>query len=249
MKAKNKKYWTKERCFSEFRKYSTKKDFVKNSPGAFTAMRRNDWIKEVWHELDNKIGNLILRCVYVYEFKDNHAYVGLTSNIKKRDKNHNKIKSPVGRHILETGQKPKLIKLTDYINVDEAVEIEIKTIDKYHKNKWTLLNNTSGGETGCSVLFWDKETCLSAAKKCKTKNEFVKKFHGAWDSAKRHNWLSEIQTLFPEINKPRGYWTKEKCQEEAAKYDMKEKFRKGSSSAYTMSIKNNWFKEITKHMK
>ena len=249
MESKSKKYWTKERCFSEFRKHNTKKDFVDNCPGAFTAMRRNGWIKEVWHELDNKIGNMVLRCVYVYEFKDNHAYIGLTSNIEKRNNSHQKIKSPVGRHILKTSQKPKLIKLTDYIDVNEAVKIEIETIEKYRKNKWKLLNNTLGGETGCSVLFWDKEACFAAAKKCKTKNEFLKKFHGAWSSAKNHNWLHEIHELFPDLKKPRGYWTKENCQIEALKYDMKEKFRKGSSSAYTMSIKNNWFNEITKHMK
>lgn len=249
MKTKNKKYWTKERCFSEFRKYNTKKDFVKNSPGAFTALRRNNWIKEIWHELDNKIGNLVLRCVYVYEFKDNHAYIGLTSNIEKRDKNHQKIKSPVGRYILKTNQKPKFIKLTDYINVNEAIKIEINTIKKYQEKKWTLLNNTSGGETGCSIIFWNKDACLSAAKTCKTKNEFVKKFHGAWSSAKNHNWLHEIHNLFPEIKKTKGYWTKEKCELEALKYNMKEKFRKESSSAYTISIKNNWFRDITKHMK
>jgi len=248
-KKRNKRYWTKERCFFEFRKYDTKKDFVKNAPGAFTAMRRNGWIDEVWHELDNKIGNLILRCVYVYEFKDKYAYIGLTSNIERRHKNHQEIKSPVGRHILNTDQKPKLIKLTDYIDVNEAVKIEINTIKKYKKNNWTLLNNTLGGEIGCSVLFWDKEACLSAAKKCKTKNEFVKKFHGAWSSAKNHNWLNEIQELFPEIVKPKGYWNKERCKKEALKYDMKEKFRKGCSSGYTMSIKNKWFNEITSHMK
>jgi predicted GIY-YIG superfamily endonuclease len=190
-----------------------------------------------------------LRCVYVYEFRDKYAYIGLTLNIENRDKNHRKIKSPVGRHILQTNQEPKLIKLTDYIDVNEAIKIEIDTIKKYHKNKWKLLNNTPGGETGCSVLFWDKKACLSAAKKCKTKNEFVKKFHGAWSSAKNHNWLSEIQKIFPETIKPKGYWTKERCKNEALKYDMKEKLRKGCPSAYTMSIKNKWFKEITEHMK
>lgn len=249
MKEKAKKYWTKERCFVEFRKYNTKRDFVKNAPGAFTAMRRNNWIKEVWHELDNKIGNLEFRCVYVYEFQDNHAYIGLTSNIEKRDKNHQKIKSPVGKHILKTEQKPKLIKLTDYINVQEAVKIEIDTIKEYKNRNWVLLNNTLGGETGCATLFWTKEACLSAAKKCKTKNEFLKKFRGAWSSAKNHHWLAEIHQLFPEINKPKGYWNKERCQEEALKYEIKEQWRINSSSSYTISIKNGWFKEATKHMK
>jgi predicted GIY-YIG superfamily endonuclease len=39
-----------------------------------------------------------LRCVYVYEFRDKYAYIGLILNIENRDKNHRKIKSPVGSY-------------------------------------------------------------------------------------------------------------------------------------------------------
>ena len=62
------KYWTKDRCFEEVKKYNSKKEFIKNAPGAFTALRRNGWIKEVWGNYENLKGNLKNRCVYTYEF-------------------------------------------------------------------------------------------------------------------------------------------------------------------------------------
>jgi hypothetical protein len=47
--------------------------------------------------------------------------------------------------------------------------------------------------------------------------------------------------------KPVGYWTKEKCQEEALKYKTKKEFQK-NSSAYGISAKNKWINEVCSHM-
>ena len=48
--------------------------------------------------------------------------------------------------------------------------------------------------------------------------------------------------------KPRGYWTKEKCQEEALKYESRSEFYKNSISAYKSSNNNKWLDEICSHM-
>jgi hypothetical protein len=50
------------------------------------------------------------------------------------------------------------------------------------------------------------------------------------------------------IRKPRGYWTKERCQEEALKYNNRKDFNIYSKSAYLRSIKNRWIDEICSHM-
>lgn len=49
--------------------------------------------------------------------------------------------------------------------------------------------------------------------------------------------------------KPDGFWTYEKCAEDALKYSTKIEFKKNSSSAYAISYRNGWMKEISKHMK
>jgi len=49
--------------------------------------------------------------------------------------------------------------------------------------------------------------------------------------------------------KPNGYWTFDRCKQEAAKYNKKSEFEKGSGSAYIISLKNKWIDEICPHMK
>jgi hypothetical protein len=48
---------------------------------------------------------------------------------------------------------------------------------------------------------------------------------------------------------PNGYWTKERCHEEALKFKYKIDFRNNSASAYVISRKNDWLDEICNHMK
>ena len=43
-------------------------------------------------------------------------------------------------------------------------------------------------------------------------------------------------------------WTKEKCQQEAFKYDTRTKFNKGCISAYNYARSNNFLDEICQHM-
>jgi len=50
------------------------------------------------------------------------------------------------------------------------------------------------------------------------------------------------------IQKPRGYWTKEKCRIEALKYKAKSEFQKKSVSAYDKSLQKGWLNEVCSHM-
>lgn len=45
--------------------------------------------------------------------------------------------------------------------------------------------------------------------------------------------------------KPRGYWTYERCYEEALKYDRKVDFREGSGGAYNVALRNKWLNDFT----
>ncbi|MCK9416704.1 hypothetical protein M0Q97_08625 [Candidatus Dojkabacteria bacterium] len=47
----------------------------------------------------------------------------------------------------------------------------------------------------------------------------------------------------------RTTWTKEKCQDEALKYNNKTDFRKNSRIIYDYSYRKGWLNEICSHMK
>jgi len=48
--------------------------------------------------------------------------------------------------------------------------------------------------------------------------------------------------------KPYGYWTKERCQEESLKYIYKIDFINNSGVVYNIVLKNNWIDELCSHM-
>lgn len=50
------------------------------------------------------------------------------------------------------------------------------------------------------------------------------------------------------MEKPKGFWTKEKCQEEALKYKSRSDFAKKSGGVYSKARKNNWLNDICSHM-
>jgi len=50
------------------------------------------------------------------------------------------------------------------------------------------------------------------------------------------------------MKKPNGYWTFERCQEEALKYKTRKEFFKKSSGCYHRSIKNGWLNLVCNHM-
>ena len=50
------------------------------------------------------------------------------------------------------------------------------------------------------------------------------------------------------MRKCKNFWTKEKCNEEALKYNTRGEFKKNSTSAYNKSLSKKWINEICFHM-
>ena len=86
-------HWSKEDIQKEADKYKTRNDFNKGSSSIYYATIRRGLLDELFKNHPNKGYNLDgydgTRCIYSYEFTDyNKAYVGLTNNIIRRDKEH-----------------------------------------------------------------------------------------------------------------------------------------------------------------
>ena len=96
--------------------------------------------------------------------------------------------------------------------------------------------------------YWTKERCLEEALKYTTKAEWSKNGNGSHTTAIRNSWYNECTTHMVELQKPKGYWTLERCMEEALKYKTKSEWAKNSSSTYYSAKKNGSYNECTKHM-
>lgn len=242
------KFWNDiENCRLEALKYLTRSEFNKNSSGAYYACLRNNWDVELFKHM-NRIGNRYVKCVYVYEFSDNHAYIGITYDMEKRIHDRNKCKTDsVIIHIGKSKLTPKLIQLTDYISVDEAVLLEDKYVNEYMNNGWKILNKVKTGSIG-GVLIWTKEKCLIEALKHKNRTSFLRNSKGASNAAIRNGWLNEMYSHMTPIQKVKGYWTKDNCRIEFMKYITLEELKLNSITAYSVANKNGWINELSAHM-
>lgn len=93
--------------------------------------------------------------------------------------------------------------------------------------------------------YWNNENVIEEAKKYSTLKEFRKNSQGAYDYASKNNLMDNIKAFLEVGCKPIGYWTYERCLEEAKKYETLIDFHNKSSSAYTCSRRNNWLEKFT----
>jgi hypothetical protein len=97
--------------------------------------------------------------------------------------------------------------------------------------------------------YWTKEKVIEISQKYKTKKDWRNNHKASFRAAQRYGWYKEATEHMVNLSKPKDYWTKERCLEEALKYDKKSDWCKSSSYSYRLSIKMNWFEEHTKHMR
>lgn len=95
----------------------------------------------------------------------------------------------------------------------------------------------------------DYEKCKEEALKYKSRTEFKNNSSGTYNKARKLKILDTICSHMYRKIKPKGYWSYEKCKEEALKYTSKFEFQKKCSSAYSKSYEEKWLDEICSHMK
>ena len=135
-------YWNKEKCQEVSLRYQTRSDFCKKYKTAYNKSLKYGWLDEICSHM--KIcGNSHHRLIYLFEFNDNNVYIGLTYNYENRCNEHliTDKSSSVYKHIEKTGLIPTYKKLTDYIDIEDAMSFEkyyiihYKAVEKFSDNK------------------------------------------------------------------------------------------------------------------
>jgi hypothetical protein len=241
--SKPKNFWTKEKCFNEALKYSSRKQFNDNSNGCYQACLKYKIMDEVCSHM--KIcGNRKNRLIYAYEFENNYVYIGLTYNLKNRIETRNgKKNDTVTKFIEETGLIPNIKELTKIIPVAEAIKKEGEYVEKYRSEGWIILNKAKTGAIGSTHKNWTKEECLNISKDCETKTQFYLKNKPAYEYSKKNNFLDECcQHMLS--SKIKSFWeNKENRREASLKCKSITDYRKKFSLSYILSsrTKNELF--------
>ncbi len=233
-------YWTKDRCHNLALSCSTKTEFSVKYNTAYKMAHKYGWIPEICQHMIT-CGNRYNRCIYAYEFPDNHVYVGLTYDIIKRNINRkSNYNDQVTKYIKKSKLKPNIIQLTDYLPVDDASNQEKLYIEKYKNCGWVVLNKIAGGGIGFGKIIWTYETIKNVALKFNKKSEFRKNYSGAYDSAWKNGWLNDICS---HMNN-KIHLTKELCFNEAIKYNSRTDLFYNNRYVYEISKKNGWLNEF-----
>lgn len=241
-------YYSMEECAVEASKYNTKTEFLKKAPLHYSHAIRKGFLNKICNHME-KQGNPLKRAIYVFEFADNYAYIGLTSNLSRRKKEHlTNHSSAVYRHAQSSGCSYIFKSLTDYLSKEEAAMKEINTIIEYSKNGWNLLNKKSGGDLGSKVRKYTKQYCKEITSQYGDKKIFQNSNPALYKYLIRRGWLDELCSHMINQKKKNRYWTKARCKEAADKYKKRIDFQKGNPAAHSAAFKNGWLDEICVHM-
>lgn len=246
--------WTKEECFEEAKKYKSRKEFIENNFSAYRLALRNDWLKEMdwfvrpqnynikWtqetcEQVAKKFSN-------ISEFKAHYA----TAYSKAKKAGWIETYTWLERKQKPSGYWTKETCFEEAKKYTSRNEFKRNSGSAYNvalKNKWISqyiwFSNTL--DLLSVPKKWTEEACMQEAKKYKTKNDFVLNSASAYGAARQNGWIKNY-TWLKAGKKPNGYWNHDRCKEEAAKYENRTKFCKGSPAAFDSSAKHQWLDEF-----
>jgi hypothetical protein len=97
--------------------------------------------------------------------------------------------------------------------------------------------------------YWTKERCKEEALKYTLRKDFSEKSGSSYYRTRENGWLDELCShMINNEKKPDGYWTKERCREEALKYNSRMGLKKSNQVVYNTIHKNGWVSDMFSHM-
>jgi predicted GIY-YIG superfamily endonuclease len=237
-------FWTRKKCLESAKKYSTIKEWFTQDPRAYYAAHKHKLIKDCTSHMA-PLGNRYYRALYAFEHPDKSVYVGLTYNYAKRYCEHMRRNKILIEKKKQGGQTFR--RFNKFYPIKTAAEREGKLIEKYRKNGWTILNKVSHGALGKGEFFWTLERCKKDARLYKHRTEW-NDHSGGYQAARCRGWLDVCCKHMVSTNKPKNYWTIDKCIKEAKKYKKIAPWQAGSPASYSKARKQKWLNLCIKHM-
>jgi hypothetical protein len=244
-------YWTYEKCREEALKYDTRWEFQKKSPSAYSKSKIKNWLDDI--------------CKHMLNIKKEWSYDNLLEEVKKFNmlSDFYKSSNDAYQYAIRNGYLKDIKKELQCRKENGYWEIKENCLNealKYkHKKDFKKKSNPcyracckhNWLDEVCSHMvkpkninfIWDKKSCKKEALKYKHRTEFQKNNGSAYQSARKNGWLNDICSHMKWINRPNGYWTKEKCKKESLKYNSRSEYQKNSTS-YTSAQRNGWLDEF-----
>lgn len=224
-------------CDEIARKYTSFTEFSKKEPKAYSAARRNGWLKEFdWlnkakreNITEEEIIRLAKKFTYASDFKREHPShyhrarrMGILKELGFKPKDTSK-------WTYETC-KAEASKYTCQIEFRKACPVAYNIS---LRNKW--INNWLPK----TVIIRSDEELIEIAKQFKNINDLRKKNDSLYCLLLKRGLLDQTGLQYL-----RKQWTDEKVRLEAAHYDTRIAFQKGRKGAYNFALKNKMLDEL-----
>lgn len=242
----NKKY-TKEKCYNEALKYKYKNEFKKHASAYYYASLRNNWLIDISSHMENK---------HEMWTKDKCFNEALKYNKKKdfeiNNKNcyyaalRNNWIDDICSHMGHFGNIYKRL-IYAYEFSDNSVYVGLTSNERRRHNEHMLGNRNNSpvynhmiknNITPIKIIYSDY---IDAKDAQELENFYINYY-------KNNNWILLNTAKSGSLGGIDLFWTYDKCQNEAIKYESRISFCLGSSGAYNSARKNKWLDEICKHM-
>ena len=239
------KVWSKQRCIEEALKYTTRGDFRKYSGSAYNRSLKEGWIDEICkHMISIKHPKYYWtkeRCqkeALKYKTRSEFNKGSISAYSKAWDY---KWLDEICGHMDIIGNKYNRC-IYSYEFVDNYVYVgltyNIEERKKQHDKRGPVKNH---------ILKTDNLPTLKILTDYISNELAIIKESEFLEYYISNNWkiLNSVKT--GALGGGKTKWTKEKCKEEALKYNNIKNYRKGSLS-YRTAVRNNWLDEICGHM-
>lgn len=174
--------------------------------GAYMVAVRNGWLDRMpWLGKKENPFRERIHCVYVYRFNEYRAvYVGLTMQPTKRHHRHMTSFSSA-REFAEAHGIPMVMDvLYRGLSITEAQEMEAETVSSYASEGWNILNRAkvgvNCGSVGGGIRKWTRPRVFEVSKRFCSRGEFSHGCPGAYEVARLHGWLSEMDWLVRKVS-------------------------------------------------
>ena len=230
--------YTPESCHEIALNYETRTEFARNDSGAWNYARTHGILDEICSHMVIR-GSKRKRIIYVFEFDDHHAYVGLTFNIKDRLSCHlTNTKSAVYRYIHKTGCNYLFKTISEWLLEKDAQNEEQLMIEKYEADGWTMINSMHGGGLGACRKKYTLEYCKQVASGYHYKKLLREERPALYQVIHKNGWQKEVFAHMEKWTKCKERYPDEKIREIVRKCRNREQLKKDYNSLYQYLLKN-----------
>jgi hypothetical protein len=240
-------YWTYERCKEEALKYTTRKDFIENSKGAYGVIMKNKWSKELTSHLESPQRE--------WGFFTYENCKELALKYKTRT-DMDKVEGLAYRTILKnkwlelfSHMKYKTSAVNRYIYAFEFSDNNVYVGLTFDLNKRRHAHLTQSDSAVYRYIQKNKNYTFKVI----TNNPVDFKKAGAIEEETINNYKNKGWNI---LNKARAgglggskkYWTYNKCKKRALEFtSMSDFYKNNTQSLRTIMKRNGWWEELTKH--